>query len=169
MKYKGIVKERELWVKIAIFIAAVYLLYREIMAGQYIYIPLAILVILACFFEKEHIVCEEGVDIKYILFKCFVKHNYWSWDEISTMHPDYKKAKPNVMLHIGKDVVTRSFIMKPADCRGAIELARRMNPDIYIDDITAEEQERREEELLHRQQVARAQKLAQKKNKKKKA
>lgn len=168
MKYKGIVKERELWVKIAIFIAAVYLLYREIVAGQYIYIPLALLVILACFFEKEHVISKEGVDIKYIMFKSLVKHNYWEWDEITTIHPDYKKARPNVMLHIGKDVVTRSFIMKPADCRGAIELARQMNPHIYIDDITAEEQERRDEEILHRQQVARAERQAKRRKNKKK-
>ncbi len=167
MKYKGIVKERELWVKIAIFIAAVYLLYREVVAGQYIYIPLALLVILACFFEKEHVISKEGVDIKYIMFKSLVKHNYWTWDEVTTMHPDYKKAKPNVMLHIGKDVVTRSFIMKPSDCRGAMELARNMNPNIYIDDISAEEQEQREQELLHRQEIARAQRKAQRKKNKK--
>lgn len=167
MKYKGILKERELWVKVLILIAAVYLLYREFIAGQYIYIPLALLVILACFFEKEHIINEEGVDIKYILFKSIVKHNYWTWDEITTLHPDYKKARPNVMLHIGKDVVTRSFVMKPADCRGAIELARQMNPHIYIDDITETEQELREQELLHRQEVARAQKRAAKRKKKK--
>lgn len=168
MKYKGIVKERELWVKIAAIIASFYLLYREFAAGQYIYVILAVLVILACFFEKEHVISKEGVDIKYILFKTLVKHNYWTWDEVTTMHPDYKKAKPNVMLHIGKDVVTRSFIMKPEDCRGAIELARQMNPNIYIDDITAEEQERRDEELLHRQQVARAQRQAQRKKNKNK-
>lgn len=136
MKYNGIVKKRERWLTITIFIVAAFLLYREVAAGQYIYIPLAIMVMLACFFEQEHIISEEGVDIKYILFNVCIKHNYWKWDEITTLHPDYRRARPNVMLHIGKDVVTRTFTMKQSDCQGAIALARRMNPKIYIDDIT---------------------------------
>lgn len=69
MKYHGIIKQRELWLTITIFIIAAYLLYREYAAGQYIYIPLALMVMLACFFEREHIISEEGVDIKYNLFK----------------------------------------------------------------------------------------------------
>lgn len=134
MKYEGIIKKRETWVTALIFIAAIYLIYREFIDGQYIYIPLAVMVAIACFFEREHVISEEGVDIKYILFKSCIKHNYWRWDEITTIHPDYRRAKPNVMLHIGRDVVTRTFTMKPADSQGAIALARRMNPDIYIDE-----------------------------------
>ena len=68
--------------------------------------------------------------------------------------------------HIGKDVVTRTFTMKPSDCKGAMELARRMNPHIYIDDITETEQELREQQILHRQEVAKAQKAAAKRRKK---
>ena len=166
MKYHGIIKQRELWLTITIFIIAAYLLYREYAAGQYIYIPLALMVMLACFFEREHIISEEGVDIKYNLFKVCIKHNYWAWDEITTLHPDYKRARPNVMLHIGKDVVTRTFTMKPSDCKGAMELARRMNPHFYIDDITETEQELREQQILHRQEVAKAQKAAAKRRKK---
>ena len=167
MEYKGIIKQRENWMTAVLFIASVFLLVREFMTGQYIYIPLVLLVMVACFFEKEHVVSEEGVDIKYIIFKKIVRHNYWRWNEITTIHPDYKKARPNVMIHIGKDVVTRTFTMKPSQCRGVIDLARRMNPSIYIDDITAEEQEAREQEILHRQEVAKAQRAAALRRKKK--
>lgn len=91
-------------------------------------------VMVAAFFEKQHIVSEKGVDIEYHLFG-MVMHNYWSWDEVTTMHPDYIKARPNVMLHIGKDIVTRSFIMTVSDANGILELAQRMNSSIYIKDI----------------------------------
>ncbi len=167
MKYQGIIKRRETWLTVVIFILAIYLLYREVAMGQYIYIPLALMVMLACFFRREHIISEEGVNIKNILFNYCIKNDIWTWDEVTTLHPDYKKARPNVMLHIGKDVVTRTFTLTQADCQGAIALARRMNPDIYIDDITAEEQERREQEILHRQEVAKAQRAAARRRKNK--
>lgn len=134
MEFKGIIPQRQTWVKVIIIILAVLLLVIEFLKGQYIYIPIAAMVVLACFFQKEHIVSEEGVDIKYILFG-HIMHNYWRWDEITTMHADYRKARPNIMLHIGKDIVTRSFVMDEKSCKGALELATRMNPKIYIQDI----------------------------------
>ena len=93
MEYKGIIKQRENWMTVVLFIASVFLLVREFMTGQYIYIPLVLLVMVACFFEKEHVVSEEGVDIKYIIFKKIVRHNYWRWNEITTIHPDYKPSQ----------------------------------------------------------------------------
>lgn len=164
MKYKGILPERKTWVKVVIFILAAYMLFLEIRGRQWVYIPLVILVMLACFFHKEQIISEEGVDIQYMLFG-FVMHNYWTWDQITTLHTDRKKAKPNVMLHIGKDIVTRTYVMTPSDCQAALRLAAEKNPRIFIEDMTREEQEKRERELLRRQEVERAQKAAQKRKK----
>lgn len=164
MIYKGITKERKPVITISIALVAAYMLYLEIRAEQWIYVPIAILVILACFFRKEQLISKEGVDIKYFLFNVPM-HNYWRWEEITTLHTDRKKAAPNVMLHIGKDIVTRTFVMKPIDCEGALNLAAEMNPKIYIEDLSEKEQEKREQEILHRQEVARAQKVARKKRK----
>lgn len=158
MNYNGIIPERKTWVKVGIFILAGVLLYLEVMARQWIYIPVAALVMLACFFKKEQIISEEGVDVQYTLFNRFIMHNYWRWNEITTLHVDYRKARPNVMLHIGKDIVTRSYIMKPSDCRAALGLAAEMNPGIYIEDFT-------EEELLHREEVRKARRTARKRKK----
>lgn len=134
MKYKGILPERKLWIKVAVFIAAVYMLVWEALSASWAYIPITILVMLACFFKKEQIISEKGADIQYMLFGR-IMHNYWSWDEITTLHVDYKRAAaPNVMLHIGKDVVTRSYVMTLSDCRAALKLAAEMNPRIYIED-----------------------------------
>lgn len=161
MKYKGILPQRKTWVKVIIFILAAYMLYREIMAGQWMYIPITILVLLACFFKKEQIISKEGVDIQYMLFR-LTMHNYWKWEEITTLHTDYLKVRPNVMLHIGKDIVTRTYVMESADCQAALKLAAEMNSNIYIENLTEEEQEKRDREILHRQEVARAQKAAKK-------
>ncbi len=134
MKYNGIVKKRPLWLKLTIIIAAFVLLGVEILRGEYIYIPLGFLVVLAAFFQKSQIISKEGVDIRYYLLGMVV-HNYWKWDEVTTLHADYHRAKPNVMLHIGKDIVTRSFIFTKNDCDEILLLAKEMNPKIYIADI----------------------------------
>lgn len=131
MIYKGILPKRKTWVKALGVLLAGLMLYREVINGQLIYVPIAILVILACFIKKEHIISEKGVDIKHTIFNLPI-HNYWSWEEITTLHTDYRKARPNVMLHIGKDVVVRSYVMKPSDCQDALKLAGEMNPNIYI-------------------------------------
>lgn len=133
MKYKGIVPERKKWVKpLGIFVSA-FMLYRELLNGEFIYIPIAIMVFLACFIKKEQIISEKGVDIQHMLFG-LVMHNYWSWEEITTLHADHIKIKPNVRLHIGKDVVVRSFAIKHSECQAVIKLAREMNPNIYIEE-----------------------------------
>lgn len=161
MRYKGILPQRKPWVKFVFALLVGYMMYLEIRRGQWIYVPLGILVLLACFVEKEHLITAEGVDIAHTLFG-FGMHNLWRWDEITTLHTDYKRARPNVMLHIGKDVVTRSFTMKHGDCQGALALAARQNPNIYIEDLSEEERDLRDQEILHRQEVLRAQKAAKK-------
>lgn len=166
MVYRGIVKERKTWVKILAIILAGYVLYREIVMGQYIYIPVVAFIVLACFFEKAYIVAEEGVDIQYKLLG-MTMHNWWTWAEITTLHTDYRKAAPNVMLHIGRDIVTRSYVMHSADIPGILALAAEKNPAIFIEDLSEEEREKQEEAILHRQEVLRAQKAARKKQKNK--
>lgn len=110
------------------------MLLLEIVRRQWIYVPVVILVLLACFFKKEHIVSEEGVDIHYRLFG-YSLHSVWAWAEITTLHKDAKKTAPNVMLHFGKDVNTRVFVLKPEDSRAVLTLAKKMNPKIYIADM----------------------------------
>ncbi|MCQ2551341.1 MAG: hypothetical protein MJ146_04060 [Clostridia bacterium] len=160
MVYKGQIKERQPWVNVLIFILAAYLTWREFAAGQYIYIILGVIVMAACFFKKEHHISDQGVDIVYFMFDKVFKHNLWTWDEITTIHPDYTKAAPNVMLHIGKDVVTRSFIYKKSQVAPILELAREKNANIYIDDATQKQQQEKAQE------IARARKAAKKKKKK---
>lgn len=137
MRFKGIVPEKKPAVRIAAAVIAVAMLILETMWGQYIYIPIAILVILACFLKKEHVVSEEGVDIVYNLLG--ITHvNHWSWNEITAIRTDRQKERPNVQLHIAKDVNIRLFVMTPSNCLGTLELAQRMNPDIYIKDVTVD-------------------------------
>lgn len=134
MSYYGILRQRKPWVKGVVLLLAACMFYLEVRRGQWIYVPVLLLVVLACFFQKEHIISEAGADIKYTLFG-WTSHNCWSWQEITTLHRDPGKARPNMMLHIGKGVVTRSFVLTPGDCQAVLTLAAKMNPDIYIADM----------------------------------
>jgi len=134
MSYYGILRQRKPWVKGTVLVLAAFMFYLEVRRGQWIYVPVLLFVVLACFFKKEHIISEAGADIKYTLFG-WTSHNCWSWQEITTLHRDPRKAKPNMMLHIGKDVVTRSFVLTPDDCQAVLTLAAKMNPKIYIADM----------------------------------
>lgn len=165
MKFKGLLKERQTWLKIAIIIAAGYMIYLTITAGQYLYTLFAVVVILAVFFKKEHAISKEGVDIRYDLLG-IKSMNRWEWKDISAIKTDYVKAYPNVLVHIGKDVSIRDFVMKRSDINGIIELARRMNPDIYIGHMTAEEKEARDQQVLRQQEIEKGIKAAANKRKK---
>lgn len=164
MKYKGILREREPWLKVAILIAAGYMMYLSISGGMITYAVLSVVVMLAVFFQKEHVISEEGVDIRYNLFG--IKHvNRWEWKDVTAIKTDYAKKAPDVLVHIGKDVNIRDFVMKRADISGIIEIAKARNPEIYIDDLSEEERERRGQERLHQQEIERARKAAKKRKK----
>lgn len=134
MRCYGILRQRKPWVKLAFLLLALCMLFLEIMRQQWIYIPVVLLVILACFFQKEHIVSPEGVDIHYRLFGSSL-HSRWAWDEITTLHRDSRKAAPNVMLHFGKGISTRVFVMTPQDGQAVLALAKKTNPQIHIADM----------------------------------
>lgn len=142
MEYRGILPERKSWVKPAAFLVSAYMLFLSAMRGQWFYVPIVLLVLLACFFQKEHIVSDAGVDIHYLLFG-MSRHNVWTWEELTSLHTDRLKARPNVQLHFGRDIAVRTFVMTPADCRAVLELAQARNPRIYIEDLSEAEQARR--------------------------
>ena len=133
MQLRGILKERSPLVRGIIFLVALLMLGLEIWRGLYIYIPITLLVALIPFFDKAQIISESGIDVEYKLFNS-VMHNIWNWGEITSLHLDYRKGGANVMLHIGKEV-TRTFVVTPSDAILAKEMAKKANPNIYIEDI----------------------------------
>lgn len=167
MTYKGIIQSRALYRRILILIACAVLLYLEFVRGQYLYIVLTLLLVLAVFHHKEHIVSEEGVDIKYSLFG-MTTTNRWTWDQITAVQPDYIKERPNARVLFEKDAVIRSFLFTAADCQAVMKLAAKMNPEAFVDDYTAEEQEQMAEEKRKKQEQLRAQRVKARKAKKKK-
>ena len=139
MQYKGIVRKRELWFEIAMLIAGGVLFYVELIRGQYFYLIVLRLMMLALFFKKEQVISEEGIDIKYYLLG-IKSVSHWDWKDITSMKPDYLKARPDVILLIAKDVTIRNFRMKAADASGVMQLAKKMNPKLGSDFYTEEEQ-----------------------------
>ncbi|MCI5688020.1 MAG: hypothetical protein MR303_05990 [Emergencia sp.] len=165
MVYKGIVKTRTQSRKMLFLAGCILLLYIEYTSKQYFYIPFTALLFMAVFHEKEHIVSEKGVDIKYSLFG-ITSLNRWTWDEITAMQPDFIKSRPNAELLIEKGSTLRKFIFTPEDCQAVMDFAKTMNPEIFVDSFTAEEQEQMEKEKMKRQQQLREQKAKARKAKK---
>ena len=164
MKFKGILKERQPWLKIVIVLAAAFMMYLSIGAGEYLYTILTAVVIVAVFFQKEHIISEEGVDIRYEIFG-FKSVNRWEWKDIDAIKTDYVKAAPNVLVHFGKDITIRDFVMKKGDIDGIMALARKMNPDIYIGHMSDEERDERDRQVLRQQEIEKGIKAAKKRKK----
>lgn len=134
MEYYGIMPERKLWVKIAVIIFGIYTIYNSAVNHNLFYLPFGIIMILATFSDRKHIISQEGVDILYTV--CGTRfHNIWSWSEINTIHTDSIRSKPNVEIHIGKDVISRRFILSKADANKAIDIASKINPKIYIAEL----------------------------------
>ncbi len=145
MIYKGIVKKRDMKRKMLLLTGCMVLLYIEFLERNYLYMAIAVIIALAVFFRKEHVVSEKGVSIEYDLLGMKVS-NKWTWDQITAIRPDFKKAKPNILLEIAKDVTIRAFVFEEEDAWGVLELAKKMNPDMYVDDRTEEERREAEDE-----------------------
>ena len=131
MPIKGIQKARKPWVRPAACVLAVGVGVYEVLHQQWLYVLVALLVVLACFFSKEHLITREGVDIQYTLFGK-VSHNLWRWEEVTAIHVDRKRSMPNVALHIGKDVAIRLFVFTPKDAQAVLDLAKERNPAIQL-------------------------------------
>ena len=129
MEYEGIQREREPWFKYVVLVAAAFMFYFSVRGGYVTYAALAVVVALAAFLKKEHIISEEGVDIKYTLFG-MTHINRWEWKDITALKADYQKKYPDVLLHICKDVNIRDFVFKPSEIEGIRDLASRMNPEL---------------------------------------
>lgn len=144
MQYKGIIRKRDTWIDVGIVVAGGVMFYIQLMRGAYLYMLILAILISAVFFRKEHVISESGVDIRYNLFG-IKSVSHWDWKDVTSMKPDYIKARPDVVLLIAKDVTIRNFRMKPDDARGAMQLAAKMNPNLGSDFYTEEEQLEREE------------------------
>ena len=167
--YKGIIKKRDQKRKSLILIAFGIFAFVAYTVEQYFYIPLIIVGMLAVFHEKEHIVSEKGVEIKRNMFG-MRSDNLWTWDEITALQPDYIKFRPHAQLLIERDTTLRPFLFEPHEVEEIIEMAKQLNPNIYVDFVTAEEQEeinRRNEQYKMQQRDLREKEKANKKKKKK--
>lgn len=134
MEYYGIMPERKLWVKVGVVIFGIYTIYSSIINHNLFYLPFGIIMILATFSDRKHIISQEGVNILYTI--CGAQfHNMWSWDEIEMIHTDSISSKPNVELHIAKGMVTRRFILSKTDADKVLAAAKKINLKIYIAEI----------------------------------
>ena len=163
-EYKGIVKTRTNERKMLLVAVSCIILYLSFDMRNWLYFAMGLVMMSAIFYTKEHVVNEKGIHIIYNFFGVKIPYS-WTWDMVTIVRPDYKKAKPDVLVEIAKDVTIRGFVFKKSDAQGVMDLAKRMNPNIYVEDYTEEEAEKAEAE--RRAKMAYAMQR-QKKDKKKK-
>lgn len=164
--YKGIVKTRSPEKKMLLVVVTGIILYLSWQQRNWLYMALAVVMMSAVFYSKEHILDKKGVHIVYHILGITIPYT-WTWDVITIVRPDYKKAKPDVLLEIAKDVTIRGFVFKKAQIDNIMDFIKRMNPDIYVEDFTEEEAARAEEERRAKMAYAMQRKKASKKSKKK--
>ena len=157
---KGKVPKHENWVKYCVAGIGCYMIYRALVSGPLYQIIIGIVIICCVFFEKQMIISDLGVDVVHKMFGVPF-HNMWTWQDVTTIHTDYRKAAPDAMVHVGRDVVTRTYTFTYEESQIVLELAREKNPDIYIDDMTPE----REKELAENAKKRREQDQAEKEKK----
>ena len=133
-EFRGIVKDRDRTTRILYAIVAVIFVALEIMRHKWIYIPLALIVLGACFLEKEQIINKDGITTRLRVFS-FVHENVWKWEDINSLSFDYKKKAPDMVVNIRWDIKIRSYIMHSYDAEGIKELAREMNPNIKFESL----------------------------------
>ena len=168
MIYKGIIKERDIKKKAFLFIGCIVLLYVEFLQQNYLYMAVTLIVCLAIFLKKEHVVSDEGIEIRYNLLGLKVS-NKWGWEQITVIRPNFSRAKPNILLEIAKDITVRPFVFKPEDAWDVMEFAKKMNAEIYVDDRTEEERKRDQETAETRLRHAQVKKAAKTRNHKNKS
>ena len=134
MKYYGIIPKRKLWVKMGAIIFGVYTAYSSILNDNLLYLPFGIVLIIATFSNRKHIISDQGIDIVYIIFGMQF-HNLWSWNEVDTIHIDSINSKPNIELHIGKNIVARKIVLLKSDADKIISSVKKINSKIYISEI----------------------------------
>lgn len=134
MKYYGIIPKRKLWVKMGAIIFGVYTAYSSILNNNLLYLPFGIVLIIATFSNRKHIISDQGIDIVYIIFGMQF-HNLWSWNEVDTIHIDSINSKPSIELHIGKNIVARRIVLLKSDADKIISSVEKINSKIYISEI----------------------------------
>ena len=137
-QYFGQFRERSPWVKPGGILISLYMIVSSYLSGAYIYIILGILMLIAVFFKKEQVISEEGIELRYY-FLGRRHDNTWSWGEVTSIHSDYDAAPPHVGLHIGKDIVTRTYFLTAEDAEEVKAMAKEMNPKIVIEDMPAKD------------------------------
>lgn len=136
MEYYGVIKKQKLWVKLMVIVFGIYIIYNAVLNKNWMYIPFGLIMILATFSNKKHIISEKGIDILYII--CGFKfHNIWTYEEINKIYIDSGKSKSYIELHIGKDLTFRRFILSAEDTLKALENISKINSNILIKEINA--------------------------------
>lgn len=131
MEYYGIMPKRKLWVKIGAIIFGLYSIYGSIINNNFLYLPFGVILIIATFSDRRHIISQQGIDIIYTIFRMQF-HSLWNWSEIEMVYIVSSALNPNIELHIKKGVMIRKIILLKSDADIVVTDIKKLNPKIFI-------------------------------------
>ena len=130
-EYISMQKEKKLYVRIGAFLVGLYFIGYGIATYKFYISILAVAICLAALFFKDVAVTPKGVEIRYLLPGWHLE-SPWPWDTITHIGVDLTKARPYVMLHVGRDAVHRILTVTRDEAEAIADLAREKNPSIRI-------------------------------------
>lgn len=134
MNYKTKAYDKQKWMRVLLFLLCAYILYVEITRQEWLLAVIAAVIMLACFVQKEQILSDKGAGLGH-RFLFFSIGDTWPWEDVLTILTDEKKAAPDVLLHIGKDKVVRTYRLSSEDARGVLDFVEKNHPHIITEDL----------------------------------
>ena len=132
-EFLGIQKEKKTYVRIAAFLAGLYIVYYGVMNGRYYIAVIGVAVTLASLMFKDTAVTEKGIEIRYLLPGWHFE-SIWEWNAVTYVAMDYTRMKPNVGVLFGRQTVSRIVVLKKSEISDVKAFARKMNPGLKISD-----------------------------------
>ncbi|MFC4803462.1 hypothetical protein [Filifactor villosus] len=122
--------EKSFPVKIGGIIAGVFICWYSIREIYIIGMVLGVLLIMATFLKKTHIINEEGVIVEYDMgFSSY--RDVWEWEEITSILWEASSLE-GLTLYVGRGEFARIFRYRLKEKEGIVGLALHRNPKIRV-------------------------------------
>ena len=135
LEYLGIEKEKSLYTRGGAFFVSFLMFGYGIRTMRLYVCILAVVLFFASLMFKDTAITKKGAEIRYLLPGWHFE-SVWEWDEITHVLVDYQKFRPDVGMHIGKDMTHRICVVDPEDATELKEYIKKEHPAIRVADIT---------------------------------
>lgn len=95
---------------------------------------LGAVIIVAMIMDKQTVVCEEGIVVRYDVLVYKYKE-VWPWEDIQEIHKELSPDGRRYALHFMKEVMSKRLVFSIPMAKEVMEFAKEMNPKIHFGDV----------------------------------